>query len=395
MSGGVEAGGEKPPAIRLSYSPSKARIVNFPVDNYYDNGLQVIVVKFTFCPGDIMEIKDFICDLVFSNSSQKLSKTVSEQFGISRQAAQKHIRKLIDAGILTMAGTTNSATYKLALLVNENQLFNLSPKLDEDAVWRSFVRPKLDDIPHNIISICQYGFTEMFNNVIDHSEGKSAFVTVQRSAFHVEITVMDDGIGIFRKIRRDFGLDDERHAILELSKGKLTSDPSRHSGEGIFFTSRMFDRFAILSGNQYFSHTVEHDDWLLDADEKRQGTSVFMEIRLSTKRNSQEVFEEYATIDHPGFYKTHVPVALAQYGDENMISRSQAKRVLVRVEKFTEVILDFKGVSEVGQAFVDEIFRVFSQSHPDVHLIYINANESIDWMIRRSLATTNANGFSI
>ena len=131
-------------------------------------------------------------------------------------------------------------------------------------------------------------------------------------------------------------LDKNMMTILELSKGKLTSDPSRHSGEGIFFTSRMFDRFAILSGNQYFSHSVEHDDWLLDADSRRQGTSVFMEIRLSTKRKSQEIFEEYSTIDHPGFYKTHVPVALAQYGDENMVSRSQAKRVLVRVEKFTE-----------------------------------------------------------
>ncbi|MBS4069034.1 MAG: DUF4325 domain-containing protein [Sulfurimonas sp.] len=342
-----------------------------------------------------MEIKDYICDLVFSNRSKTLSKTVSEQFGISRQAAQKHIRKLIDAGILTMSGTTNAATYKLSLLVDESQSFEISPKLDEDTVWRSFVRPKLDDIPHNIVSICQYGFTEMFNNVIDHSEGISAYVTVQRSAYHVEISVMDDGIGIFRKIRRDFELDDDRHAILELSKGKLTSDPSRHSGEGIFFTSRMFDRFAILSGNQYFSHTVEHDDWLLDADSKRQGTSVFMEIRLSTKRNSQEIFAEYATIDHPGFYKTQVPVALAQYGDENMVSRSQAKRVLVRVEKFTEVILDFKGVSEVGQAFVDEIFRVFSKAHPDVHLVYINANESIDWMIRRAIATAEASGFSI
>ena len=338
-----------------------------------------------------MEIKDYICDLVFSNQSLALSKTVSEQFGISRQAAQKQIRKLIDAGILTISGTTNAATYKLAFLVNESQAFVLSPELDEDTIWRSFVRPKLADIPRNIISICQYGFTEMFNNVIDHSEGKSAYVTVQRSAYHVEISVMDDGIGIFRKIRRDFGLDDERHAILELSKGKLTSDPSRHSGEGIFFTSRMFDRFAILSGNQFFSHTVEHDDWLLDADSERQGTSVFMEIRLSTKRNSQEIFEEYATIDHPGFYKTHVPVALAQYGDENMVSRSQAKRVLVRVEKFTEVILDFKGVSEVGQAFVDEIFRVFTKAHPNVHLFYVNTNESIEWMIRRAIAAAEAN----
>ena len=227
----------------------------------------------------------------------------------------------------------------------------------------------------------------MFNNVIDHSEGMAALVGVRRSSFHVEITVKDDGIGIFRKIRRDFGLDDERQAILELSKGKLTSDPARHTGEGIFFTSRMFDRFAILSGRNFFSHTVEHDDWLLDVEEDT-GTLIIMATRLVTDRTAQKVFEEYATIDHPGFYKTHVPVALAQYGDENLVSRSQAKRVLARTDKFTEVVLDFKGVTEVGQAFVDEIFRVFRQSHPDVHLFPVNTNENIDWMIRRTLAAS-------
>jgi hypothetical protein len=57
--------------------------------------------------------------------------------------------------------------------------------------------------------------------------------------------VRNDGICIFNKTAEDFNLDDERHAILELSKGKLTSDPSRHNGEGIFFTSRMFDDFAF------------------------------------------------------------------------------------------------------------------------------------------------------
>ena len=334
-----------------------------------------------------MEIKDFIFELVFKNETQKLSKAVSEQFGISRQAAQKHIRKLIEAGVLVMSGTTNAAKYKLALLVDKSRLFKLSPETTEDVAWRSFVRPELDEMPQNVLSICQHGFTEMFNNVIDHSEGSQVLVAIQKSAYHVEITVKDNGIGIFRKIKRDFGLDDERHAILELSKGKLTSDPSRHSGEGIFFTSRMFDRFAILSGNQLFSHTAEHDDWLLDVEQDGRGTTVFMEIRLATRRTVKEVFEEYATIDHPGFYKTHVPVVLAQYGDENMVSRSQAKRVLARVEKFTEVILDFKGVAEVGQAFVDEVFRVFGQSHPDVHLVSVNANESIEWMIRRALAS--------
>jgi len=333
-----------------------------------------------------MEIRDFICELVFKNNAQKVSKSASEQFGISRQAAQKHVKKLVDEGILLMSGTTNAAKYELALMSDKYRPYNISPEISEDEVWRSFIRPELGEIPHNVLSICQYGFTEMFNNVIDHSEGTDVLVAIQRSAYHIELSVKDNGVGIFGKIKRVFGLDDERHAILELSKGKLTSDPSRHSGEGIFFTSRMFDRFAILSGKQYFSHTIEHDDWLLDVEGNGEGTSVFMEIRLNSKRTTKEVFEEYATIDHPGFYKTHVPVALAQYADENMVSRSQAKRVLARVEKFTEVILDFKGVTEVGQAFVDEVFRVFAQSHPEVHLFYVNTNESIEWMIRRAIA---------
>jgi anti-sigma regulatory factor (Ser/Thr protein kinase) len=344
--------------------------------------------------GLAMEIRDFICEQVFKSESQKLSKAVSEHFGISRQAAQKHIRKLVDAGVLTMSGTTKSAKYSLAVQLKKSKLFTLSPEMTEDGMWRSFVRPELDNIPQNVMSICQHGFTEMFNNVIDHSEGTNVLVIVERSSFHVQLTVQDNGIGIFRKIKRDFGLDDEKHAILELSKGKLTSDPSRHSGEGIFFTSRMFDRFAIVSGKQLFSHTVDNDDWLFDIEDSGQGTTVLMEIRVNSNRTTKEIFEEYATIDHPGFYKTHIPVALAQYGDENLISRSQAKRVLARVEKFTEVILDFKGVTEVGQAFVDEIFRVFGQSHPDVHLFYVNANESIEWMIRRCLAS-NLSGFSI
>src|SRR5882762_5697831 len=58
-------------------------------------------------------------------------------------------------------------------------------------------------------------------------------------------------VAIFRKIATALGLANEAHAILELTKGKLTTDRQRHSGEGIFFTSRMFDWFGILSHNLY------------------------------------------------------------------------------------------------------------------------------------------------
>jgi hypothetical protein len=39
----------------------------------------------------------------------------------------------------------------------------------------------------------------------------------------------------------------EKDAIIELAKGKRTTDKTRHSGQGIFFTSKAFDDFVIIS----------------------------------------------------------------------------------------------------------------------------------------------------
>jgi hypothetical protein len=54
-------------------------------------------------------------------------------------------------------------------------------------------------------------------------------------------------------------------------------------------------------------------------------------------------------------------VRLAKYGNDQLISRSQAKRLLARIELFKIVLFDFSGVETIGQAFADEIFRVFAQ----------------------------------
>jgi hypothetical protein len=64
-----------------------------------------------------------------------------------------------------------------------------------------------------------------------------------------------------------------------------------------------------------------------------------------------------------------------------LVSRSQAKRILARFTDFSEVILDFTGVNDVGQPFADEIFRVFRIDHPDTFLMAANANENITRMI--------------
>jgi len=214
----------------------------------------------------------------------------------------------------------------------------------------------------------------------------------------VRIDIFDSGIGIFEKIRTSYDLDDRRLALLELSKGKLTTDPDGHSGEGIFFTSRMFDYFRILSGNLFYSRELVRDDeWLIEVETRPDdapGTLISLEIARSATQTVQGIFDQYENDQH-GFTKTHVPVRLARYGDEQLISRSQARRVLSRFEKFSEVMLDFRDVPRIGQAFADEIFRVFRREHPDVKITPIRASQQVKEMIEHVLSSAIGNGRGI
>jgi hypothetical protein len=229
----------------------------------------------------------------------------------------------------------------------------------------------------------------MYNNVVDHSGSKTAAVTLS-VGHQVDITIVDEGIGVFRKILEAFSLSDYREAVLQLSKGKLTTDPRRHSGEGLFFTARAFDTFMLRSNGIAFGRVNNRndEDWLLgEGSEEEEGTGVVLSIESSSSRRLEDVFARFT--DAPGnlsFSNTAVLVVLARHKDEFFVSRSQAKRVLLNLEKFKHVTLDFKDVESVGQGFVDEVFRVFKNAHPGIVIDYINANPSVEFMIKRGLA---------
>ncbi|HWQ95569.1 MAG TPA: STAS-like domain-containing protein [Gammaproteobacteria bacterium] len=53
---------------------------------------------------------------------------------------------------------------------------------------------------------------------------------------------------------------------------------------------------------------------------------------------------------------------------------------------FKIVIFDFAGVDAIGQAFADEIFRVFSAQHPTIELHALHVNSQIKRMIERARA---------
>jgi anti-sigma regulatory factor (Ser/Thr protein kinase) len=319
-----------------------------------------------------------------------ITRHISKMFSITPQAVYRHIKSLEDRNYLSSTGRGKGKRYFLGDIRDHSQYFVFSDGLAEDQIWRNHFANLLEGIRENVIEICHYGFTEIVNNAIDHSGGTGVYISVERTEQFLTIYVVDDGEGIFRKIARLCDLIDERQAILELSKGKLTTDPDSHTGEGIFFTSRVFDLFDIDSKGLNFTHASDrHFDYLLDSSipDEQLGTMVYMKIRRTSEGQLQEVFDSFtAGPDEFLFNKTVIPVRLAQYGNETLISRSQAKRMLVRVERFENVIFDFDEVESIGQAFADEIFRVYSQKHPEITLVPVKMNTRVSKMVNKALA---------
>lgn len=66
-----------------------------------------------------------------------------------------------------------------------------------------------------------------------------------------------------------------------------------------------------------------------------------------------------------------------------LVARSQARSLLLGLEKFKTIILDFDKVPIVGQAFADEIFRIFQNKYPKITITSINMNDAVEFMIRR------------
>lgn len=331
------------------------------------------------------QVREFILNHA-QEHPRSVARLAGRTFGISRQSVAKHLGFLVSQGLLDTKGQTRGREYHLRSTCSETFELKVTPSLQENEVWRQKMAPFFVGVTDTIKEICQYGFTEMLSNVMAHSQSRVALVSIQINAVNIRMMVADTGVGIFEKVRREFGTDDARHSLLELSKGKLTSLPDSLAGEGLFFTSWMFDQFSILSGGLCYHRYNGLERWAVAVEEMDQvaGTAVFMDIHPACKRTVQKVLDRHS-VDGGGlgFNSTYVPVLLAKYDGEQLVSRSQGKRLLARLDRFTEVYLDFQGVASLGQSFADEIFRVYACQHPEIRLHWINAEAAVTQMIQR------------
>lgn len=317
---------------------------------------------------------------------QNLTACYAERLGISRVAANRYVRQLEEQGWIARSGPSTRPVYSPGYRRAVEKTYTLQD-LEEDVAWSRDFRPYLS-LKANVLGIAQHGFTEMLNNAIDHSGGRQVKVRAEQDQSQLQIIIGDDGVGIFEKITQALQLPDKRLALLELSKGKFTTDPARHSGEGVFFTSRMFDGYHIDANGLRFTHHAHRDKDRLDASGVSQnGTFVVMSIALDSERTTTEVFQAFMNAPEDyDFSKTIVPMKLAQIGDEQLVSRSQAKRLIARFDRFKTVTLDFTGVDTIGQAFADELFRVYALAHPQVELLPMHMTQQVERMWLRAIA---------
>jgi anti-sigma regulatory factor (Ser/Thr protein kinase) len=340
------------------------------------------------------KIRLFILDNISFHPAD-IVKIAAQRFSISRQAAARHIKRLVNQGDIETEGNTSGRIYRPSQGRFIELTYAITDRPEAQNVWSKDILPLLRSLPDNVIELWNYCFIEIFKNGIDHSGGTTIRVQIIHHMTQTTINISDNGKGLFNTIRKKFRLKDDQHAALELSKGKLVAESDNHTGEDIFLSSRMTDHFTVISGKVTFSHQYGITwDWALDvSNEKKTGTLVSILIENNTSRTTAQVFDEYASqnVEGHSFIKTCVPVRLSQYSAETLFSRSQARRFLSCIERFKVAILDFHGIEKIGPAFADQIFRVFSSEHPDIQLLHCNANKQVEIVIQA--AKNNSAGF--
>jgi anti-sigma regulatory factor (Ser/Thr protein kinase) len=320
----------------------------------------------------------------------------AKHWQISRTTVYRYLREMEQQNIIQCVNMAkaegsvkpysgNTGRVKYSLIAQTLNRTYTNSNINEDTIWRKDIAPFLKSSPvitGETYKKANYIIAEMLNNAIEHSEGKEIAIEISKNIILLRVLIVDNGIGIFRKIQNELNLEEKQFAILELAKGKLTTSPQEHTGQGIFFSSRIADQFAIYSEELLYHHRPDTEELLDNPMKNKTGTTVGFTIHFDSSVSLGEVFRMYENSDM-SFSATNVLVKLLEYGEENptFVSRSQARRLLARFDQFERVTLDFYGVDEIHQGFADELFRVFPQKHPQCQISAENCSGQVQGMI--------------
>ena len=327
-----------------------------------------------------------ILTLIKNSKGGVTAGLLEKELGYSRQYIVRLLSRLISQGEIHRRGKTRAAKYYPGSAVNEINYLELIKErqgLSEYVVFEEVIRRmKLNaQLNKNCLTIFDYAFTEMLNNAIDHSQSKKVWINVEIDHANITFIIKDLGIGAIESIKRGFEISDDFLALEHLFKGKQTTAKEAHSGQGIFFTSKVVDIYKIATSKmEFIINNIKADEFLGDIGQ-RKGTTVTCKIKKNTRRKIKDVFDKYTGDDYE-FNQNIVKINLSKH--KRLMSRSEAKRLLLGLDEYTVLDFNFKNVDEVGQGFCDEIFRVYANKNHGKVLSYHGASDVVRYMIERS-----------
>lgn len=302
-----------------------------------------------------------------------LADHLALRLGVSRRRAQAVLRQLVATQWLRAEGAGRRRLHQPGALRQVVKQYPLAG-LMEDSPWRRDFAPYFV-LPAAVREMARHAFTELVNNAIDHSGGTHVTVSMRQTPLQLQLLVSDDGVGLFRRLAEHHALEEPGLAMLELAKGKLTTAPDRHSGQGLFFTAQTADVFDLHANASAFQRRAWEAGgsgrWHAQRPAPHAGTSVYAAFSLDTPRTLAQVRAAHSVAgDGRAFDRTRVPLALLAGPEQALVSRAEARRVAARLDGFADVALDFDGVGQLGAAFMDELVRV---SPPKARLQWLNA----------------------
>jgi len=326
-------------------------------------------------------VENFLLQRIFEEDPDFVDRTM-EEFSLSRSTVYNYINRLQESGELERVG--GSMPYRI-LYKTARFTLDTSRERSEDRMYARDIAPLLADLPLNVQKIWRYAITAMLNNAIEHARASAVICVVSRSRLCTIVGILDNGVGIFRRIQQDQKeatgeLLTTAEAASLLYAGGYTGAPKGHAGQGIFFTSRLMDRFAIRSDMELF--TLHADEAEEDGGERFRGTAVQMALNNDSTRELSAVMNAYTDPD-AGFVRTEIPVARF-FGGAFPVSRSEARRLGSALRGFCEAKLDFSGVEEIGPDFAHELFAVVARQNAELRITPTNTNDAVAAAIRRA-----------
>ncbi len=320
------------------------------------------------------DLPSLLLDLARKHDSINCTE-ISEQTGYTRQAVHRHLRALVDAGELAVAGRARATRYFLPR--SQPGAFQLDlADCDTTGTWdaaHALLIP--EESTEAAVEVTQQCLFELLQNAETHAAAASAELRCRSHPNLIRFELQDSGLGLFRRIREQLGLPSDLDALFSLSKGPLTTQPAAHFGRGLFLVAAACQRFELVANGLRWVQDNLRGDQLLSEGPAGVGTTARCEIDPQRDVQWDELVRQQLPGTSPLSATGHVK--LFEHGPQ-FVSRAEARALLRGLESLREVLLDFKGVQGIGLGFAQEIFADWAAAHPKVRIRVSNANRVVE-----------------